>query len=54
MVFDKILEVPKEGNLSEDKMIKGLFVFSYMEFDQASANPWETNYEAICRKFGEI
>ena len=54
MVFDKILEVPKEGNLSEDKMIKRLFVFSDMEFDQASANPWETNYEAMSWKFGEI
>ncbi|KAL3511419.1 hypothetical protein ACH5RR_030820 [Cinchona calisaya] len=52
-VFDKILEVAKAGNLSEDQMIKRLFVFSDMEFDQASINPWETDYEAICRKFKE-
>ncbi|KAL3501041.1 hypothetical protein ACH5RR_035490 [Cinchona calisaya] len=52
-VFDKILEVAKAGNLSEDQMIKRLFVFSDMEFDQASLSPWETDYEAICRKFNE-
>ncbi|KAH7864241.1 hypothetical protein Vadar_027392 [Vaccinium darrowii] len=52
-VFDTILEVAKKGNLSEDKMIKRLFVFSDMEFDEASENPWETDYEAICRKFDE-
>ncbi|KAK3026063.1 hypothetical protein RJ639_042555 [Escallonia herrerae] len=34
-------------------MIKRLFVFSDMEFDRASAPPWETDYEAICRKFNE-
>ncbi|KAI7998340.1 Uncharacterized protein L728 [Camellia lanceoleosa] len=52
-VFDKILEVANKGKLSEKQMIKRLFVFSDMEFDQASANPWETDYEAICRKFDE-
>ncbi|XP_059636006.1 uncharacterized protein LOC132278214 [Cornus florida] len=52
-VFDKILEVAKEGKLSEEQMIKRLFVFSDMEFDLASWNPWETDYEAICRKFKE-
>ncbi|KAK3223752.1 hypothetical protein Dsin_010777 [Dipteronia sinensis] len=34
-------------------MIKRLFVFSDMEFDQASKNPWETDYQAIVRKFTE-
>ncbi|KAG8373927.1 hypothetical protein BUALT_Bualt11G0076100 [Buddleja alternifolia] len=34
-------------------MIKRLFVFSDMEFDQASETPWETDYEAIVRKFRE-
>ncbi|XP_059633562.1 uncharacterized protein LOC132276237 isoform X2 [Cornus florida] len=52
-VFDKILKVAKEGKLSEEQMVKRLFVFSDMEFDQASSNPWETDYEAICRKFEE-
>ncbi|GMP82849.1 hypothetical protein CsSME_00036979 [Camellia sinensis var. sinensis] len=52
-VFDKILEVANKGKLSEKQMIKRLFVFSDMKFDQASANPWETDHKAICRKFDE-
>ncbi|XP_059650881.1 uncharacterized protein LOC132297160 [Cornus florida] len=35
-VFDRILEVAVEGKLNEDQMIKRVFVFSDMEFDQAS------------------
>lgn len=64
-VFDQILQVAVEGNLSEDQMIKRVFVFSDMEFDDASRNSgsksdvegqeversWETDYEAIVRKF---
>lgn len=34
-VFDRILQVAVEGNLSEDQMIKRIFVFSDMEFDEA-------------------
>ncbi|KAJ8444439.1 hypothetical protein Cgig2_005961 [Carnegiea gigantea] len=52
-VFDLILKVAVEGKLSADQMIKRVFVFSDMEFDVASANPWETDYQAITRKFGE-
>lgn len=43
-VFDRILEVAREQCLTEDQM------FSDMEFDQASLNPWETDYQAITRK----
>ncbi|XP_059317566.1 uncharacterized protein LOC132068104 [Lycium ferocissimum] len=50
-VFDKILEVAVKGKLSEEKMIKRVFVFSDMEFDQASMNPWETDYQVIQKKF---
>ncbi|PHT31402.1 hypothetical protein CQW23_27739 [Capsicum baccatum] len=50
-VFDKILEVAVRGNLREEQMIKRLFVFSDMEFDQASASPWDTDYQVIRRKF---
>nr|GEZ89872.1 hypothetical protein [Tanacetum cinerariifolium] len=50
-VFDLILEVASNNRLSEDEMIKRVFVFSDMEFDQASSNPWETDYQAIKRKF---
>ncbi|KAI3958654.1 hypothetical protein MKW98_030319 [Papaver atlanticum] len=50
-VFKLILRVAYEGKLTEEQMIKRLFVFSDMEFDQASKNDWETDYEAIRRKF---
>nr|XP_016510004.1 PREDICTED: uncharacterized protein LOC107827389 [Nicotiana tabacum] len=50
-VFDKILEVAVRGNLSEDAMIKRLFVFSDMEFDEASPSPWVTDYIVIQSKF---
>ncbi|KAK2636880.1 hypothetical protein Ddye_031672 [Dipteronia dyeriana] len=52
-VFDLILQVAVEGNLKPEQMIKRLFVFSDMEFDEASANPWETDYQAIVRKYTE-
>lgn len=52
-VFDLILQVAVNGNLREDQMIKRVFVFSDMEFDQASCNPWETDYQVIARKFTE-
>ncbi|KAE9454796.1 hypothetical protein C3L33_13314, partial [Rhododendron williamsianum] len=52
-VFDLILEVAVNAKLTEEQMIKRVFVFSDMEFDRASARPWETDYQAIVRKFGE-
>ncbi|KAB8586115.1 hypothetical protein FH972_025770 [Carpinus fangiana] len=62
-VFDQILNVAVEGKLTEDQLIKRVFVFSDMEFDQAShdyasrrgglENTWETDYEVIQRKFRE-
>ncbi|KAK1408730.1 hypothetical protein QVD17_40742 [Tagetes erecta] len=52
-VFDLILEVALNGRVSADEMIKRVFVFSDMEFDQASANAWETDYDVIRRKFVE-
>ena len=72
-VFDQILQVAVEGKLTEDQLIKRVFVFSDMEFDQTSGQPrdnygygpygnvdrgndsdsWETDYEAIQRKFRE-
>ncbi|MBA0708270.1 hypothetical protein Golax_020242 [Gossypium laxum] len=50
-VFDLILKVAVEGNLKPEQMIKRLFVFSDMEFDQASMSPWETDYDVIVKKF---
>ncbi|KAK7274979.1 hypothetical protein RIF29_16083 [Crotalaria pallida] len=52
-VFDLILDVAVKGKLKPDQMIKKVFVFSGMEFDKASDKPWETDYQAITRKFGE-
>nr|GMD59741.1 uncharacterized protein LOC109185905 isoform X2 [Ipomoea batatas] len=51
--FDRILEFAVEGNLSKEQMIRRVFVFSDMEFDKASEDSWETDYEAIQRKFRE-
>ncbi|KAJ3676514.1 hypothetical protein LUZ60_003926 [Juncus effusus] len=59
-VFDRILETAVQGRVKPDGMVKKLFVFSDMEFDEASGryyrhneNSWETDYEVICRKFTE-
>ncbi|XP_062223905.1 uncharacterized protein LOC133922549 [Phragmites australis] len=52
-VFDKILEVAVGARLAPERMVRRVFVFSDMEFDQASEQPWETDYEAIVRKFSE-
>ncbi|GAA0163228.1 hypothetical protein LIER_19143 [Lithospermum erythrorhizon] len=52
-VFDLILEVAVKGKLTEEQMIKKVIVFSDMEFDEASANPWETDYMMIVKKFTE-
>ncbi|RWR78842.1 hypothetical protein CKAN_00739400 [Cinnamomum micranthum f. kanehirae] len=52
-VFDRILDVAVATKLEEEKMVKRVFVFSDMEFDQASANSWETDYEVIQRKYKE-
>ncbi|KAI3992331.1 hypothetical protein MKX01_030052 [Papaver californicum] len=61
-VFDQILQVAVKGKLKEHQMIKRLFVFSDMEFNQASGkqrywnnvapqNEWETDYRVIQKKF---
>ncbi|KAL3625197.1 hypothetical protein CASFOL_030651 [Castilleja foliolosa] len=52
-VFDTLLQVAVDGKLEPDQMIKRLFVFSDMEFNKASENPWMTDYEVIVRKFKE-
>ncbi|TVU08369.1 hypothetical protein EJB05_41772, partial [Eragrostis curvula] len=52
-VFDKLLGVAVAGKLPQERMVKKVFVFSDMEFDEASSRPWETDHEAITRKFTE-
>ncbi|XP_004310235.1 PREDICTED: uncharacterized protein LOC101311350 [Fragaria vesca subsp. vesca] len=50
-VFDLVLKVAVKGCLKPEHMVKRVFVFSDMEFDEASANNWETDYEMIEKKF---
>lgn len=50
-VFDVILNMAAKCRLEPEKMIKQLLVFSDMEFDEASANPWKTDYMVIKNKF---
>ncbi|XP_074294187.1 uncharacterized protein LOC141621992 [Silene latifolia] len=51
-VFDTILDLAIKRKVPEEQMVKRLFVFSDMEFDEASNNAnWETDYMVIQRKF---
>jgi len=60
-VFDRILEVAVENNLTDEQMIKRLFVFSDMEFDDARvdshsemsdyASNLESDYESVPESF---
>ncbi|CAL9031568.1 unnamed protein product [Prunus brigantina] len=52
-VFDLLLQVAVKGRLKPEHMIKRIFVFSDMEFDQASTNRWETDYQTIQRKYND-
>lgn len=48
-VFDEILAVAVEGKLSEEQLIRRLFVFSDMEFDDACGNYSKyMNMESVC------
>ncbi|KAL6223514.1 hypothetical protein ACLB2K_006899 [Fragaria x ananassa] len=40
-------KVAVNGKLKPENMIKRIFVFSDMEFDQASTNRWEIDYEML-------
>ncbi|OMO77287.1 hypothetical protein COLO4_25234 [Corchorus olitorius] len=45
-------ELQMDGMLKAEQMIRRLFVFSDMEFDQASTSRlWETDYQVIVSKF---
>lgn len=52
-VFRTLLDLALASKLPKEKMVKRLFVFSDMEFDQASANPWETDYMMITKMYEE-
>ncbi|KAJ4786029.1 plant/protein [Rhynchospora pubera] len=52
-VFDQILDTAVQAKIKPEGMVKRVFVFSDMEFDQARgrSKSWETDYEVICNKF---
>ncbi|PPQ97716.1 hypothetical protein CVT26_001906 [Gymnopilus dilepis] len=54
---DLILPLAVKNQVKPEDMIKRLFIFSDMQFDQASAqnnaSQWETNYDVIERKYRE-
>jgi len=52
-VFDLLLKKAKENRLAKEDMIKTIFVFSDMQFDEASSSPLETDYQQIQRKFAK-
>jgi len=56
-VFTKLLlPMAKECQLPKDEMIKRLFVFSDMEFDQSSLHggaAWETEHQKVVKAFEE-
>ena len=52
---DLILPMAKREQLKPEDMVKRVFVFSDMQFDQADSgrNAWTTSYERIKRKYAE-
>uniref|UniRef100_A0A5B6YXY5 Uncharacterized protein n=1 Tax=Davidia involucrata TaxID=16924 RepID=A0A5B6YXY5_DAVIN len=61
-MFDAILEYAAQRNLSEDKMIKKIIMFTDNEFDcftshysarMLTTGLWDDDYEYLCRKFQE-
>ncbi|KAJ4786033.1 plant/protein [Rhynchospora pubera] len=62
-VFDQILDTAVRAKIKPEGMVKKVFVFSDMEFNEArgagysfyrsssESNSWETDYEVICKKF---
>ncbi|RWR78946.1 Thioredoxin-like protein [Cinnamomum micranthum f. kanehirae] len=52
-VYDRILDVAVASKLEEEEMVKRVFVFSDMDFAEASGNSWETDYHTIQRKYEE-
>ncbi|RWR78829.1 plant/T31B5-30 protein [Cinnamomum micranthum f. kanehirae] len=52
-VFDRILDVAVAAKLEEEKMVKRLFVFCDLDFNETSANSWDADYASIERKYKE-
>jgi hypothetical protein len=53
-VFEKLLlPLAIKNNLKPEDMVKQIFVFSDMQFNQACDKPWETAYQRIKGKFSK-
>lgn len=50
-VFDLLLEVAQASNISQDEMIKKIYIISDMEFDEATPRNDYTNFEVIKQKY---
>ena len=50
-VFDLILQLATSIKLRPEDMVKTLFIFSDMEFDECGGHEYETDYQLIKRKF---
>lgn len=46
-----ILRLAHDTNLPRDEMVKTIFVYSDMEFDECGGKEFETDYQLIKRKF---
>lgn len=49
--FDRILEIGKRNNLTQDAMPRKLIIFSDMQFNQVDGQRGNTNFEEIRRKY---
>ena len=52
-VFDLLLGLAVGCNLPPSEMVKTIFVFSDMEFDEAGGDEYETDFQLIKRKYDE-
>ena len=52
-VFELILQQAREANLTQEEMIKTLFIFTDMQFDQAAGSPLESTFEFAKRAYHE-
>tara|TARA_B110000196_G_scaffold290368_1_gene276590 strand:- start:59 stop:325 length:267 start_codon:yes stop_codon:yes gene_type:complete len=51
LVFDELLSFAQRNDLKADDMLKTIFVFSDMEFDQCKCRPYSTDLEIIQDKY---
>ncbi|GAQ88117.1 hypothetical protein KFL_004020030 [Klebsormidium nitens] len=52
-IFDNMLALAKATHLPPESMVRRLYVFSDMEFDEACSRPYQTDYMELERKFAE-